>query len=103
MLPRTRNDRFGSNPDHSLGARMSPSAECGHWSIFTPSKTHGEVGGWLRAQRQGLPLQRLDLGLQLGDALTLPHNVAMTMQSPLSPAADMPPHWLWAAMCQKRL
>jgi hypothetical protein len=22
------------------------------------------------------------------------------MQSPLSPAADMPPHWLWAAMCQ---
>ena len=29
---------------------------------------------WLRAQRKGLPLQRIDLGLQLGDALTLPHN-----------------------------
>jgi hypothetical protein len=27
-------------------------------------------------------------------------HVAMTMQSLLSPAADMPPHWLWAAMCQ---
>jgi hypothetical protein len=26
----------------------------------------------------------------------------MTMQSPLSPAADMPPHWLWAEMCQER-
>jgi hypothetical protein len=23
----------------------------------------------------------------------------MTMQSPLSPAADMLPHWFWAAMC----
>ena len=31
------------------------------------------VCGWLRAQRRGLPLQRIDLGLQLGDALTLPH------------------------------
>jgi hypothetical protein len=31
------------------------------------------VGAWLRAQRKGLPLQRIDLGLQLGDALTLPH------------------------------
>jgi hypothetical protein len=30
------------------------------------------VVGWLRAQRKGLPL-RIDLGLQLGDALTLPH------------------------------
>jgi hypothetical protein len=28
-----------------------------------------------------------------------PAHVAMTMQSPPSPAADMPPHWLWAAMC----
>jgi hypothetical protein len=26
----------------------------------------------------------------------------MTMQSPLLPAADMPPDWLWAAMCQNR-
>jgi hypothetical protein len=25
------------------------------------------------------------------------------MQTPLSPAADMPPDWLWAAMCHKRL
>jgi hypothetical protein len=24
---------------------------------------------------------------------------AKTMQSLLSPAADMPPHWLWAVMC----
>src|SRR6266487_2201473 len=71
---------------------MSPSAECGHWSIFTLSKNpRREVGGWLRAQRKGLTLQRLDLGLQLGDALTLLAHVAMTMQSPLSPAADMPP------------
>ena len=31
------------------------------------------VGAWLRAQCQGLPLQRLDLGVQRGDALTLPH------------------------------
>jgi hypothetical protein len=31
------------------------------------------VCGRLRAQCQGLPLQRIDLGLQLGDALTLPH------------------------------
>jgi hypothetical protein len=23
----------------------------------------------------------------------------MTMENLLSPAADMPPHWLWAAMC----
>jgi hypothetical protein len=53
---------------------MSPSAECGHWSIFTPSKTHGgKSAAWLRAKRQGLPLQRVELGLQLGDALTLPH------------------------------
>jgi hypothetical protein len=82
----------GPNPDPSFSARMSPSAECGHWSIFTLSKNpRREVGGWLRAQRQGLPLQRLDLGLQLGDALTLLAHVAMTMQSPLSPAADMPP------------
>ncbi len=29
-----------------------------------------------------------------------PAHVAMTMQSLLSPAADMPPHWLWAAMCR---
>jgi hypothetical protein len=28
-----------------------------------------------------------------------PAHVAMTMQSLLSPAADMLPHWLWAAMC----
>jgi hypothetical protein len=27
-----------------------------------------------------------------------PAHVAMTMQSPLSPAADMPPDWLWAAI-----
>ena len=33
----------------------------------------GGGGSWLRAQRQGLPLQRIDLGLQLDDALTLPH------------------------------
>jgi hypothetical protein len=52
---------------------MSPSAECGHWSIFTPSKTRRNVGTWLRAQRNGLTLQRLELGLQLGDVLTLPH------------------------------
>jgi hypothetical protein len=26
----------------------------------------------------------------------------MRMQSPLSPAADMPPDWLWEAMCQLR-
>jgi hypothetical protein len=52
------------------------------------------------SQRQGPPLQRLDLRLQLGDALTLPHMFAMTMQGPLSPAADMPPDWLWEAMCQ---
>jgi hypothetical protein len=26
----------------------------------------------------------------------------MTMQSLLSPTADMPPHWVWAAMCHKR-
>jgi hypothetical protein len=30
-----------------------------------------------------------------------PACVAMTMRSPLLPAADMLPHWLWAAMCQK--
>jgi hypothetical protein len=76
---------------------MSPSAECGHWSIFTPSKTHGAKSAVGSApQRQGLTLQRLDLGLQLGD----PANVAMTMQSLLLPAADMPPDWLWAAMCR---
>jgi hypothetical protein len=81
---------------------MSPSAECGHWSIFTPSKTHGAKSAVGSApQRKGLTLQRIDLGLQLGDALTLPHNVAMTMQRPLSPAADMPPDWLWAAMCAR--
>jgi hypothetical protein len=68
------NDRLGSNPDPSFSARMSPSAECGHWSIFTPSKNpRREVGGWLLAQRQGLPLQRIDLGVERGDALTLPH------------------------------
>ena len=27
----------------------------------------------VRIECQGLPLQRIDLGLQLGDALTLPH------------------------------
>jgi hypothetical protein len=31
------------------------------------------AGSWLRAQRKGLPLQRIDLGVQRGDALTLPH------------------------------
>jgi hypothetical protein len=31
-----------------------------------------------------------------------PAHVAMTMQSLLSPAADMPPDWLWAAMSQKQ-
>jgi hypothetical protein len=36
-----------------------------------------------------------------GDALTTPAHVAMTMQSPLSPAADMPPDELWTAMCHK--
>jgi hypothetical protein len=29
-------------------------------------------------------------------------HLAMTMQTLLSPAADMLPHWLWAAMCQQR-
>jgi hypothetical protein len=57
---------------------------------------------WLRAQRKGLTLQRLELGLQLGDALTLPHVLRLTTQSLLSPAAEMPPHWRWAAMCQDR-
>jgi hypothetical protein len=32
-----------------------------------------KVGGWLRAQSPGLPLQRIDLGVQRGYALTLPH------------------------------
>src|SRR5262249_6817505 len=31
--------------------------------------------------------------------VTAPARVAMTMQSPLLPAADMRPHWLWAAKC----
>jgi hypothetical protein len=31
------------------------------------------VGGWLLAQRQDLPPKRFDVGLELGDALTLPH------------------------------
>jgi hypothetical protein len=85
------NDRLGSNPDPSFSA-LSPSAECRHWSIFTLSKNpRREVGGWLRAQRKCLTLQRIDLDLQLGDALTLLAHVAMTMQSRLSPAADMPP------------
>jgi hypothetical protein len=29
----------------------------------------------------------------------LSDKVALTMQTLLSPAADMLPHWLWAAMC----
>jgi hypothetical protein len=41
-------------------------------AIFTPSKPTAERRR-LRAQRQGLPPQRFDVGLQLGDALTLPH------------------------------
>jgi hypothetical protein len=31
------------------------------------------VACWLRAQRHDLPPQRIDLGVQRGDALTLPH------------------------------
>jgi hypothetical protein len=43
-------------------------------AIFTLSKTHGGTSSVGSApKRQGLPLQVLDLGLQLGDALTLPH------------------------------
>jgi hypothetical protein len=49
--------QMGPNLAPSFSARMSPSAECGRWSIFTPSKNpRREVGGWLRAERLGLPL-----------------------------------------------
>jgi hypothetical protein len=64
-----------------------------------PEQNPRNVCGRLRAQRKGLTLQRIDLGIQRGCA-DPPAHVAMTMQSPLSPAADMPPHWLWAAMCR---
>jgi hypothetical protein len=39
--------------------------------------------------------------VQRGYALTLPSMLAMTMQTPLSPAADMLPDWLWAAMSDR--
>ena len=33
----------------------------------------------------------------------LPSNPDSSLEAarPVLPAADMPPHWLWAAMCQK--
>ena len=43
-------------------------------AIFTLSKTHSGLSALAAApSARGLPLQRIDLGLQLGDALTLPH------------------------------
>jgi hypothetical protein len=41
--------------------------------LYPEQNPQRNVGTWLRAQRKGLTLQRIDLGLQLGDALTLPH------------------------------
>jgi hypothetical protein len=42
-------------------------------NLYPQQNRQRNVGAWLRAQRQGLPLQRIDLGVQRGDALTLPH------------------------------
>jgi hypothetical protein len=88
---------WGSNPVPSFSARMSPSAECGHWSIFTPrqperlrSAPRPAPGPDAAAPRSRPPARR---------CADPPAHVAMTMQSLLSPAADMPSDWLWAAMC----
>jgi hypothetical protein len=82
----------GSNPDHSFSARMSPSAECGHRHVRRPRCPKR------RSKRRSGLFRRACRPTRLcADAAA---NVAMTMRSPLSPAADMPPHWLWAAMCR---
>jgi hypothetical protein len=67
-------------------------------AIFTLSKTHGAKsavaprpapGPDAAAPRTRPPARR---------CADPPAHVAMTMQSLLSPAADVPPDWLWAAM-----
>jgi hypothetical protein len=58
-------------PRSAPACLLPPNADIGRSSLRANPRR--EVGAWLRAQRQGLTLQRLELGLQLGDALTLPH------------------------------
>jgi hypothetical protein len=57
--------------------------------IFTASKSHNGTSAVGSAPSA---TTRIDLGLQLGDVLTLPPMLAMAMQSLLSLAADMLPH-----------
>jgi hypothetical protein len=52
----------------------SPCGALAASSDLHSEQTHGGTSPcWLRAQRKGLPLQRIDLGVQRGDALTIPH------------------------------
>jgi hypothetical protein len=62
-------------------------------------KTDGGKSAVAPCNATACPLQRIDLGIQRGYALT---HVAVTMQSLLSPSADMSPHWLGAESARPR-
>jgi len=80
-LPRSPNQQA-----HPTAARPGPAEYCRRLArlilrgaLAAGTDPHSEedlrrnVACWLRAERHGLPPQRIDLGVQRGYALTLPH------------------------------